>query len=448
MRFAIAAALVLVVVTGCGNRCKDVQHARAALQRQGAPNRGADVRVTLPYDQTNRVIAGLLAQEPVTMELAPPEIRLFPVSVRPVAIVREAILKEDGADGQVRIATRFEIREGDTLITDVVAVIEVRPVLDGHDLVIGFGPQNLVRVKPRLGPEAKQTLGGAVERWVPERLEGKIPRFALDSAAKQLGIELTETAWEALRGTLMKRLGEVTRTRIRLPEVPIARHTIHSTPTGLIVDLETDLPVRRGLAPGTGVVGPDVGVRISGSAAAELANWALDQGHGPQRFTRTLKPSASGDHEPRFDYVAEDRKHPLKVYSFQQRGGCSFHKVGVRGTIALEGDKLEAKALDRDLEEQSANPAIELGAWAQYFFTGWIDRSKRAAATTKVTVGKRTLTSRVTRAAIANDELVFELRLEASPASGPPSSSAPARRSSSGARAVRDTRRAAYRSRC
>lgn len=332
MRLAIAAALA-VQLLGCGNRCKDVQHARAALQRQGAPNRGADVRVTLPYDQTNRVIAGLLAQQPVTMELAPPEIRLFPVSVRPVAIVREAVLQEDRVDGQVRIATRFEIRDGDTLITDVAAVIEVRPVLDGNELVIGFGPQNLVRVKPTLGPEAKQTLSGAVERWVPERLRGKIPRFALDSAARQLGIELTETAWEALRGTLMKRLGEVTRTRIRLPEVPIARHTIRSTPVGLIVDLETDLPVRRGLAPGNGVVGPDVGVRISGSAAAELANWALDQGHGPQRFTRTLKPSASGDYEPRFDYLAEDRKHPLKVYSFQQRGGCSFHKVGVRGTI-------------------------------------------------------------------------------------------------------------------
>lgn len=57
-------------VTGCGNRCKDVQHAKAALARQGAPHRGADVRVTVPYDQANRVIAGLLAQEPVTMEQA------------------------------------------------------------------------------------------------------------------------------------------------------------------------------------------------------------------------------------------------------------------------------------------------------------------------------------------------------------------------------------------
>lgn len=412
MRFAL---LALVVTSGCGNRCKDVEHARAALAHHGTANRGADVRVTVPYDQANGVIAGLLAQEPVTMTLAPPALRLFPVDLEPVAIVREAVLQKDSAADKIRLATRFEIREGDTVITDVFAVIEVQPVIVNNRLVIGFGPQNLVRVKPTLGPEAKQTLGRTVDRWVPERLRSKIPKLALDAAAKQLGVELTETAWDALRGSLLKKLGEVTRVQLRLPEVPIAKHHVTSTPQGLVVDLETTLPVRRGLAPSAPVVGPDVGVRISASAAAELANWALDQGHAPQRYSRSLKPSATGEYQPRFDYLAEDRAHPLKVYSFQ-RNGCAYHRVGVRGVIALEGDTLKATVLDRDLEAQSANPVIELGAWAQYFFTGWVDRSKRVAAHTQLAVGNRTLSTRVTKAAIDADELVFELRLEAGPA--------------------------------
>lgn len=412
MRLAL---LALVVTTGCGNRCKDVEHARAVLARHGVANRGADVRVTVPYDQANGVIAGLLAQEPVTMELAP-ALRLFPVDIKPVAIVREAVLQKDGAANMVRLATRFEIREGDTVITDVTATIEVQPVIVGGRLVIGFGPQNLVRVKPTLGPEAKQTLGRTVDRWVPERLRSKIPKLALDAAAKQLGVELTETAWDALRGTLLNRLGEVTRVQLRLPDVPVAKHQITSTPQGLVVDLETNLPVRKGLAPSTPIVGTDVGVRISASAAAELANWALDQGHAPQRYNRNLKPSVTGDYQPRFDYVAEDRQHPLKVYSFQTRGGCSYHKVGVRGAIALQGDSLKATVLDRELESQSANPVIELGAWTQYFFAGWVDRSKRVAAHTQLAVGNRTLSTRLTKAAIDADELVFELRLEAGPA--------------------------------
>ncbi len=447
MRLALAVALV--VTSGCGNRCRDVEHAKAALTGHGTANRGADVRVTVPYDQANRVIAGLLAQEPITMELAPPAIRLFPVEVRPVAIVREAVLAQpllgelptDRA-GTVRLATRFEIREGDTIITDVAAVIELRPVIVNNQLVIGFGPQDLVRVKPTLGPDAKQTLGKAVERWVPARLRSKIPKFALDAAAKQLGVELTETAWDALRGTLLKRLGDVTRVELRLPDVPIARHHIQSAPTGLVVELETTLPVRRGLAPTPAMIGTDVGVRISASAAAELANWAIDQGHGPTHFDRSLKPSTSGDYQPRFDYVAEDRQHPLKVYAFQQRGGCSYHRVGVRGAIALEGDTLKATVLDRDLEAQSANPVIELGAWTKYFFAGWVDRSKRVVAHTQLAVGNRALATRVTKAAIEADELVFELRLEAAPSSSGPSAPISTERPSPG------SRRATSRTRC
>jgi hypothetical protein len=214
----------------------------------------------------------------------------------------------------------------------------------------------------------------------------------------------------------------------------------------LIVEIETDLPVRRGLAAGNDQVGSDIGVRISGSAAAELANWALDQGHGPQRFNRNLKPTADGEFQPRFDYVAEDRAHPLKVYSFQERGGCSYHRVGVRGAIALDGEMVKATALDRDLEAQSANPVIELGAWTNLLFAGWVDRSKRAAAQTQLAVGNRALATRVVKAAIETDELVFELRFDASPASGQPSSDA--QQPSSAPRAWRDTRRAAYRSRC
>ena len=42
----------------------------------------------------------------------------------------------------------------------------------------------------------------------------------------------------------------------------------------------------------------------------------------------------------RFDYVAEDRSHPFKVFAFQERGGCSYFKVGVRATVAMKGDTL------------------------------------------------------------------------------------------------------------
>lgn len=152
---------------------------------------------------------------------------------------------------------------------------------------------------------------------------------------------------------------------------------------------------------------------MSGSAVAELANWAIDHGHAPRWYTRSLTPSESGEFRPRFDYVAEDRAHPFKVYAFQERGGCSYFKVGVRASVAITGDKLEVIALDRALEASAANPAIEAAAWVKYFVTGSIDRSKKLAAQTQLTVGGRPLATQIVGAALDDDELRFALKFSA-----------------------------------
>lgn len=417
MRFAIAAAMT-ALLTGCGgNRCQQVAGVRASLARSAAANRGADVRVTVPYAHANAVLAGLLAQQPVTATLEAPDLIVIPrVRTALTATAREVVLQPGTAD-RIRFHTVLEIRETDRLVTELSAVLEVEPRLvrsdTGAELVVGFGPQHLVHLAPTLPESASQTLRETAARWVPERLKSKLPAIALDAAARTLGKQLTERGWELLRGTLMKKLGELTRMTLRLPDVPIARHAIRSTTNTLIVELETDLPVRRGLGPSAPHTSAEVGVELSGSTAAELANWALDRGHAPARYTRNLKPRSDGEFTPRFDYLVEDARHPLKVYSFQERGGCSYHKVGVRAVIAVEGDRLRATALDRDLEAQSANPLIELGAWTQYFLTGWIDRSRRVAAHTRIGFGPRTVETRVTAAEITSGELRFSLRFAA-----------------------------------
>ena len=149
---------------------------------------------------------------------------------------------------------------------------------------------------------------------------------------------------------------------------------------------------------------------LSGSAVAELANWAIDRGIAPQWYTRSIKPSPSGEFRPRFDYLAEDRGHPFKVLAFQERGGCSYFKVGVRASVGIKGDKLEVIALDRALEASAANAVIEAAAWVKFFVTGSIDRSKTVVAKTQLTVGDRTLQTQVVGAALAHDELQFQLR--------------------------------------
>lgn len=414
--------VVLVVIalagTGCGARCKDVVAARTALtSRTGAPNRGADVQVVVPLAQANDVLAELLRQQPMTVPLDVPDLGLVAATIRPLtASVREVELVP-GAPGRVRFVVQLAIDDPDQEVTMITATAEVEPVLSraggAAELAIGLGPQNVLKLRPELGAEGRAKLGGAVSRWLPEKLKGKLPQPLVDAAAAKLGNHLTGAAWSVLQKTLLVKLGEVTTVKLRLPDVPVAHVDVRSVsaPDLLLVDIASDLPIRAGLAP---LASPpaEITVRIAGSAAAELANWAIDQGHAPRWYTRGLAPSPEGEFRPRFDYLP-GTSHPLKVYAFQERGGCSYFKVGVAATLGMDGDKLVATATDRDLETSEANTVVEVAAWVKYFVTGGLDRSKKVAAHTRLAIGSRALETQVVSAALARDELTFGLAVTA-----------------------------------
>lgn len=432
----LVALLVLgLVVTGCASRCKDVAAVRSGLtSRAGAPNRGADLQVTVPFARANALIAEVLQQQPLSVPLELPALGPVPVLIatHPLfATVRAAKLLP-GTPGHARFEVQLEISDPDEVITTIDAVAELAPVLTrangASTLSIGVGPKNVLELRPALGPGAAGKLGAAVTRWLPGKLAGKVPQPLIDAAAAKVGSHLTGAAWKQLQESLLVRMGDLTHLRLRLPDVPIARIDLRSTLDALVVDIASDLPIRAGLAASAAPPG-EISVRISGSTAAELANWALDTGLAPPWYTRSLKPSPSGEFRPRFDYLA-GAGHPIKVYAFQERGGCSYFRVGVEAKLAIQAGALVVTATDRQLEASNANPVIEIAAWVKYFLTGAIDRSKRVAAHTQLTIGGRTLVTDVVSAALAHDELVFGLQFSAPPpvTSSVTSGSAPRRR--------------------
>jgi len=179
--------------------------------------------------------------------------------------------------------------------------------------------------------------------------------------------------------------------------------------------------VRRGLT-AAAPAGDEVLVRMSGSTATEIANWAIEHAYLPQRYTRGLEPKPDGEFRPRFDELAEDRARPVKIHVFQERGGCSYFRVGLRLELQIVGDQLEVSTLDQLVEATRASAVIEIALWLKQLIQGSIDRSRQAAAHTQLTVGGRTFTTRAVRAAVAGDELEFELRFSrdaATPATPP-----------------------------
>ncbi len=411
---ALGVVALAMIATGCGSRCQEVARARDALvNRAAARDRGPDVEVRVPFDRANTLIAELLQAEPLTVPIDVPDLGPIEITVGALTATAREVQVRQGSAGKIRFATQLDIRDGDEPVTTLAVVAEVAPVLErkdgGAELVIGFGPENLVAVSPELGPDAPKALNGTVTRWASAKLRDRIPKPVLELGAKRLATHLKGAAYKGLQKTLFKRIGEVTRLRLRLPDVPVGNVTITSTARALVVDIATELPVRRGLMPAP-ESDADVSVRISGSAVAELANWAIERSYLPRWYNRSLEPRTTGEFRPRFDYIA-DTTHPIKIYAFQERGGCSYFRVGVRASVAMAGEQVKATALDRDLERKAASPVIEWLAWMKYFLAGWIDRSKQVAMHTRLAGRGRALETRVIGATLANDELRFTLQL-------------------------------------
>jgi hypothetical protein len=399
--------IVAVAASACGSHCPDVAAPRRSAV--SAPH----ARVYIPFARANAFIAEVIRDEPIVVPVELPDLTPL-VPIHPLsAIARDVRLVPARAD-RVGVAIRIDVADADVPVTSLAIETEIEPRLvrdhDATELVIGFGPDNLVAVRPVLADGARAALADAIAKQLPPAVRDRIPRVVLERAADAAATHLGGAAYELLRRTLLKRLGELTSVRVRLPELPIARVAIASTADALAIDVVSDLPVRDGLA-ATATVGDEITVRIAGSAVAELANWAIDRGHLPQRYTRDLEPKPDGAYRPYFDYRVDDRARPLKVSVVQQRGGCARFDVGMRVELHVVDDRLDIDLLDRYVEHAHASRLLEIGLWLKQLVQGSIDRSRRAAAHVRFVIGGRTFTTRATSAEIRDGELRVALRV-------------------------------------
>jgi hypothetical protein len=292
-----------------------------------------------------------------------------------------------------------------------------------------------------------------LKRWLPQKIRDFYPDAFYPPMAARFGEHLVNATSQRLHQGLLSRLSKLTSFHLALPQLPIADAKLRtvewsaaspaapspsssssaSSSASLVVELVTSLPVRRGLAPlrpsdpATALaLAGDFAIQLSPSATAELANWSIARGLAPIWYTRGLSPSPTGEFRPRFDHLADDPAHPFQIYAFQERGGCSYFRVGVRAAVAMDGEELQATALDRALEAASASPLLEVAGWVKYALFGSIDQSRRLAAATRLSIGERAFDASVTGASLAPEELRFSLKLAAATdrASSPRGSSA------------------------
>lgn len=415
-----AVALLAILATGCSGPCQEIAARRATLANR-ASAAAPHGRLHVPLARANELIAESLAARPLEAPIGP---ELIPVRLPielPTLLARVAeVQMVPGRPGRVGFAVRIVLLDGDTEVVTLSARAEVRPriVRDGASmaLVLGLDGDSLVAVEPRLGPDSRRRLADALSRWLPDAVRRRMPRPLLERGASELASRLTGTAYRGLRASLLSRLGEVTRVRIGLPEVPIERVAVRSTTAplaALALDLFTALPVRRGLARAVAPASDQIQLRLAGSTVAEIANWAIDHGHLPGRYTRTLRPRPDGEFRPVFDWVGAGSPRGLVLHVFQERGGCSYLAVGVRPEVAVVRGSLVATLRDREIIETLGPVTLQIGVWLKSLVSRAADTTRRFAATTRLEAGGRRFDTRVTRAVLERDELVLDLVVSA-----------------------------------
>jgi hypothetical protein len=221
----------------------------------------------------------------------------------------------------------------------------------------------------------------------------------------------------------LPRLRERTRIEVELPDVPIARTELSTSPTALSIDVFTTLKVREGVVeapPETDAIG----IQVAAGTAIEAANWGIANGALPGRYTRSLKPAKDGAYVPHFEWRAEDPDRPLVVHMFKVHGGCAHFIVGVKPRVEVQGGQVRAWTENRKLEHADAPLAFELLARTK----GLVERStspkKKGPGSLHVTVGGREVTSRVVRAEVHGNELRVAVALSVAPAPAPASTEA------------------------
>lgn len=215
-----------------------------------------------------------------------------------------------------------------------------------------------------------------------------VPRFVVDRVAAAAAEELTTVTWSLLRRTLLPRVGELTRVSVALPPLPLAAVDVSSTADALELALVTSLPVRVAAPPAPPLTADGVELSASGSALAELANWAIASGHAPARYDRSLEPAADGDFVARFDWRA-GHPRPLVVHVDRVAAGCEWYTVGVTPALAVRDGRLAAGAPARVFEQVLGPTHLRTAAWLKQLLQR--AAARRLAATTRLTLGDRTV---------------------------------------------------------
>jgi len=405
-----------LLASACGPPCQSIVAKRASLKRPKPDTTRPHAQLIVPFDKLNVLLTRGL--QPVPSLKLNPAVSLLGM-LTGITLEARSIRVVPARKGYVGIQVHLAFAGDASPVTSMTVDIEVKPTIvrDKHrvQLALGFGADTLRQVRPRFAKGVRARVTSAIERRLPSVMRNRVPKIVLVAAAGKVLAFLSQQGFALIRSQLLDRVGQLTRTLVSLPELPITEVRTSSVnyPTpSLRFDIYTSLPVVRGLDTGkrSKPVRGTLRVRVANSTIAQAANWALETGRLPKRYGDNLQPDKEGQFRPVLQWRTGNNR-PLAVHVFRTKGECMYVRAGVQPTLKLQKGEFVASYEDRKYEQVEGNLLVKFGVWLKRWLAWFGYKSKKVAAKTAVTVGGKKVQAQVTGARLGDNELRVDVAL-------------------------------------
>lgn len=417
--------LTALLTAGCASRaCTRVRDDRREFQQRRGAGDVAQLVVAIPAATLDQALSLPLSRLPpvavplpdldlpvpgLDVDLGKLEIGLRSVSVRPAP------------PGQLGLRVRFVLLARGATIGAIDLEAVVAPQLTPGDATVRLSlrPQDLVRVRPSLPPEERKKFADFILRQLPDvaRLVGRdqIENFA----DKALG-ELVARSFPAVRDNLLAHAGPLVDVEVELPPVPVTRVELRTSPADVELWVHTTLPAP-GLAAGPArAAGSDprlVHVRMSGGAAAELANQGIARGQIPARY------DLEGEANPNGEFVAgvgwAPGPRPLRIHAWKEQPVCAHVVFGGTPQLRSAAGSLELAVPDARIEKVSGAVKARAAVWFSGLGRKTFSFSEAIAGATRFELLSTDYDAVPVSARVVGDDVVVDLRLAAVAAPAP-----------------------------
>lgn len=416
VRVMLASLGVAVAVAACAPPCKQIKARRLALHNIKADTKRPHAQVIIPFARLNGLLAQALRPLP-SLELNP-QLALVSAMVG-ITVETRSVRVIAARPGYVGVRVGLGFAGEASPLTSITVDVEVKPAIVRRgrrvQLAIGFGADTLRDVKPRFDPKLVSRLAAYLENRLPGGLGHRLPGPMRRLAAAKLLTFLSEQGFALIRSQLLDRIGQLSRTLIDLPELPITRvqaSSVDYPQKALRLDVFTSLPVSRGLGQPShsDAIKGSARLRVALPAVAQITNWAIESGRLPGRYGDDLKPKRDGAYTPRLQWRS-GHKRPLVVHVFRESGECSYVRAGLKPLVKLENGRFVASYTDRQYEVVKGNLLIKLGLWLKRWLAWWSYKSKKVAAKASVSVGGKAVRGEVTRLRLRGNQVSADIAL-------------------------------------